>query len=173
MIKIRFVCAVFLFFALLSPLGNVSLACSLAANDCPAGQTCQASGGSATTGTCVSTTSDSGGAEKNGGGEAVFGGGGLTGGLENLSAEIEGGGTGIIEHKSIITVILSWVKLGLMLAGVIAFVAFVWAGFLYLTSFANEENAEKGKKIMVWAAIGIVIILFSYVLVNFFINASL
>ena len=56
---------------------------------------------------------------------------------------------------------------------IFAFVAFLWAGFLYITSFASEENNEKAKKIMTYAAIGIIVILLSYILTDFFINATI
>ncbi len=41
----------------------------------------------------------------------------------------------------------------------------VYAGFLMITSFTSEENIEKGKKILISAGIGFLIILFSYILV--------
>ena len=100
----------------------------------------------------------------------VFIGGGMDWGLNVLETMIPG--TGIISNPSFSIVVLAWVKFFLILAGIIAFIAFLWAGAMYLTSFANEENAEKGKKIMIYTAIGIIVILMSYVLVNLFINAS-
>ncbi len=100
----------------------------------------------------------------------VFIGGGMDWGLKVLETMIPG--TGIINNPSFSVVVLAWVKFFLILAGIIAFIAFLWAGAMYLTSFTNEENAEKGKKIMIYTAIGIIVILMSYVLVNLFINAS-
>jgi len=56
--------------------------------------------------------------------------------------------------------------------GIIAVVLFIWAGFLMMTSAGNDEAVEKGKKTMIWAAIGIIVILFAYVLVNFIIGVG-
>lgn len=100
----------------------------------------------------------------------VFVGGGMDWGLSVIGSMIPG--TGIIDNPSLIVVILAWVKFFLILAGIIAFIAFLWAGAMYLTSFINNEHAEKGKNAMIYAGIGIIIILMSYALVNLFINAS-
>lgn len=95
---------------------------------------------------------------------------GAGGGLTQLGTYIPG--TGIIPSDNLVAVILGWVKFALALVGTIAFVAFIWAGFLYITAFGNEENAEKGKKILIWTAIGIIIIIVSYALTSALINAS-
>jgi len=100
----------------------------------------------------------------------VFSGGGTDEGLRQLEEVLPG--TGVIDNPDIITVVLAWVKFALTLLGLAAFVAFVWAGGLYILAFLNEEGAETAKKVMVWAAIGIIIILMSYALVNLFITAT-
>jgi len=100
----------------------------------------------------------------------IFDGPGLEGGLDLLRPELEG--TGIGNKGGLVTAILFWVKILLIIAGVLAFVAFIWAGFLFITTFANEENNEKAKKIMIYAAIGIIVILVSYTLTNLFITAA-
>ncbi len=109
-------------------------------------------------------------AQGSGGHETVFEGGGLERGLEILKGLLPG--TGIPSDASLVVAILFWIKILLILSGIFAFVAFVWAGFLYITTFASEENNEKAKKVMVYAAIGIIVILMSYALTNLFINAS-
>lgn len=100
----------------------------------------------------------------------VFNGGGTDEGLQQLEEVLPG--TGVIDNPDIITVVLAWVKFGLTLLGLAAFVAFVWAGGLYILAFLNEEGAETAKKVMIWAAIGIIVILMSYALVNLFITAT-
>lgn len=52
------------------------------------------------------------------------------------------------------------------LVGVIALVMFVWGGLLWMTSAGNPERVEKGKKTLIWATIGIVVIFSAYALVN-------
>lgn len=95
----------------------------------------------------------------------VFSGGGLKKGLEILSGYIPG--LGIIESGSIIGTVFFLIKILLILAGLIAFIAFIWAGFLYITTFLKEDNNETAKKVMIYAAIGIVVILLSYSIVYF------
>jgi len=102
---------------------------------------------------------------------AVFTGGGATAGMNAVKSEISG--SGVIEEGNLIKVILGWVKFFLAILAVIAFIAFLWSGTLYITAFMNEENAETAKKVMMWTAIGIIIILLSYALTNAFIEAKL
>ncbi len=51
--------------------------------------------------------------------------------------------------------------------GSLALATFIYGGFIWMLSGGSPERIEKGKKILVWAVIGIVIILTSYVIVNF------
>lgn len=102
--------------------------------------------------------------------EPVFSGGGTDVGLKSVFDLLPG--SGLIQSDNLIEVILGWVRVILTLVGTLAFVAFVWAGFLYITSFANEENAEKAKKILIWTAIGIVVILLAYTFTSALINAN-
>ena len=91
-------------------------------------------------------------------------------GLEILLSFL--GGTGIIQGTSLVEVILAVVKVALTILGTIAFVAFVWAGGLYIFAFLNEENAETAKKVMIWTAVGIVVILLSYAITSFLITLT-
>ena len=101
---------------------------------------------------------------------SVFNGGGADAGLEEVEESL--GGSGLIRNNNLISVILAWVRVALALMGTIAFVAFVWAGFLYVTSFASEENAEKAKKVLIWTSIGIIVILLAYTFTSALINAD-
>lgn len=51
--------------------------------------------------------------------------------------------------------------------GSIAFVIFLWGGFLWMTSAGNQEKVTKGKNVILWAAIGLAVIFTSYALVTF------
>ena len=55
--------------------------------------------------------------------------------------------------------------------GLIAVVAIIYFGFLFLVSGGNDENIEKGKKGIIWVTIGILVILFAYVFVVFLISS--
>ena len=66
--------------------------------------------------------------------------------------------------------VINIIKIGLFLSGMIAVVFVIIGGFQYMTSGGNEENAEKGKKTLINAIIGIVIIVLSYVIINVIVN---
>lgn len=65
---------------------------------------------------------------------------------------------GIVEFVALIKFVLKF-------AAVIAFSAFVIGGGMMIFSFANEELVETGKKVLLDAAIGLVVIIISYALV--------
>jgi len=60
----------------------------------------------------------------------------------------------------------------LFFLGLIATVMVIYGGFLYITSGGDDSGAEKGKKILIYAAIGIIVILISYALVNTLLQAG-
>lgn len=64
--------------------------------------------------------------------------------------------------------IVVFVLLGI--SGAIAVVFVIIGGFQYLTSGGNEEAAEKGKKTLINAIIGTVIIIMAYVIINVIVN---
>lgn len=57
------------------------------------------------------------------------------------------------------------------LIGSIALLMFIYGGFTWLVSGGNSEKVKKGKDILIWSAIGLVIIFSSYALVNFVISS--
>lgn len=50
--------------------------------------------------------------------------------------------------------------------GFIATVMIIYGGILYVTSAGNDENVGKAKKILIYAIVGIVVILLSFAIVN-------
>ncbi len=54
--------------------------------------------------------------------------------------------------------------------GGFALLMFVWGGFEWLTSAGNQEKVKSGTQTMVWAAIGVVLVLGSYLLLSTFLN---
>lgn len=53
------------------------------------------------------------------------------------------------------------------LVGSIALAMFIWGGFTWMTASGNNEKVQKGKDIIIWAVIGLVVIFSAYALVNF------
>lgn len=62
--------------------------------------------------------------------------------------------------------ILTYLNFALIFLGLVAVAFVIYAGFLYVTSAGDDGAVEKGKKILIYAAIGIIVVLASYAIVN-------
>ncbi len=82
-----------------------------------------------------------------------------------------GFGTGGLSSASSLSELIgNGIRLFLTFAGAVAVVFVIVGGFMYITSAGNEEQAEKGKKTLINAIIGVVIIIMSYVIINVITN---
>lgn len=52
------------------------------------------------------------------------------------------------------------------LSGTIALIMFIYGGIVWMTSAGNTEAITKGKKTLVWAILGIIIIMSAFVIVR-------
>jgi len=59
----------------------------------------------------------------------------------------------------------------LAITGSLALAMFVWGGFLWVTSAGNQEKVKKGKDAMLWATVGLLVILFSYTFIVLVVGA--
>ncbi|OGY78759.1 MAG: hypothetical protein A3B74_03145 [Candidatus Kerfeldbacteria bacterium RIFCSPHIGHO2_02_FULL_42_14] len=64
-------------------------------------------------------------------------------------------------------IIVNVIKAFLGVLGVLALVIFIYGGLLLLISGGNTEMLSKGKRTLVWAIIGLAIILSSYGILKF------
>jgi hypothetical protein len=55
--------------------------------------------------------------------------------------------------------------------GSLALFMMVWGGFQWLTSAGSKDKVEKGTKTMMWALIGVIVVLASYIMVDAVLNA--
>ena len=62
------------------------------------------------------------------------------------------------------------IKSALGVIGGLALVMMVWGGFQWLASAGNPEKVKKGSSTMIWAIVGLVLALGSYVLVGTILN---
>ena len=67
--------------------------------------------------------------------------------------------------------IKSWLEgdvtnLLLAIATGVAIIMMIYGGYLYLTAFGNEEQAEKGKKTIMWVVVGLVVIIIAKLIIN-------
>lgn len=74
--------------------------------------------------------------------------------------KISGGATDI---RSLVLTIVNTV---LTFLGVVAVIMIIYGGMLYVTAAGAQEKIDKGKKILMYTVIGIVIIMLSFVIVN-------
>lgn len=79
---------------------------------------------------------------------------------DNPVAELTGG-TGSIRQ-----LVLTIINFALGFLGLLAVLMVIYAGFLYVSSAGNQEKIDEAKKILMYAVVGIVIIMISFALVN-------
>ncbi|MEA3398474.1 MAG: pilin [Patescibacteria group bacterium] len=53
------------------------------------------------------------------------------------------------------------------IVGSLALVMFIYGGFTWMLAAGNNEKVQKGKDILIWATIGLVVIFSAYALVKF------
>ena len=81
------------------------------------------------------------------------------------------GNTGLPEDANITEFILRIINILLGVVGLIAVLFLIIGGFRYITAGGNEETAESGKKTIINAIIGIIIVILSFVIVRVISNA--
>ncbi len=84
-----------------------------------------------------------------------------------LTNPIGVGQTGTTEASDIIGTVIR-VMLGII--GGLTLLMFVWGGFQWLTSAGSPEKIKSGMQTMVWAVIGVMLVLASYLLLSTFLS---
>ncbi len=69
--------------------------------------------------------------------------------------------------------IVNFLNFLLTFLGLIAIAFIIYAGFLFIVAGGDEEQVGKAKKIIIYAGIGIIVILLSYAIVEFFVSVGL
>lgn len=62
------------------------------------------------------------------------------------------------------------ISAALGLVGSLALAMFIFGGFLWMTAAGSPDKVKKGRDVMIWAVLGLIIIFSSYTLVNFVLN---
>jgi hypothetical protein len=62
--------------------------------------------------------------------------------------------------------VLTFLNFFLGFLGLLAVIMVIYGGIMYVTAAGEQDKADKGKKIIMYAIVGIVIILLSFALVN-------
>lgn len=80
------------------------------------------------------------------------------------------------ETTDLPTIIGIIIKAALGIIGAITLLMFVWGGTILVTSAGNPEKVKKGSGAMLWAAIGVLVVFGSYLIVNrlitFFVSSA-
>jgi hypothetical protein len=69
-------------------------------------------------------------------------------------------------------IVLAIVNFFLGFLGLLTVIMVIYGGFLYVSSAGNEESTGKAKKILLYSAMGILIIIVSFALVNTILGAA-
>ena len=85
-------------------------------------------------------------------------------GVEEIKEAL--GETGVTAEADIGNLILKYVNFALPYLALAAFIGFVYAGFLYVTAYGNDEQIQKSKKIIIYAVIGLIVVILSYSIVQ-------
>jgi hypothetical protein len=80
------------------------------------------------------------------------------------------GSGGLTSNTSLPQLIAYVIQLMLLFAGGVAIVFVIIGGYQYITSGGNEESAEKGRKTLTNAIIGVIIIILSYTIITVIAN---
>ena len=74
----------------------------------------------------------------------------------------------VVSTGNVRDLVIKYVNFALPLLALAAFAGFVYAGFLYVTAYGGEEQVGKAKKVMIYAVIGLVLVILSYSIVQLF-----
>lgn len=72
--------------------------------------------------------------------------------------------------REIPTIVGDAVRIALGVVGAIALALFVYGGFVWMSAGGNSARVGKGREILVWASIGLIVIFLSYAILQFIIN---
>lgn len=97
---------------------------------------------------------------------AVLYGPGIKGGNAITGQTLSGAG---IVKGDIRDTLLGWVRMLTSIAAILAVVAVIWGGVLMIASVGDDGRRDLGKKVIIYAIVGLFIIAGAYALVNLFI----
>ena len=75
-------------------------------------------------------------------------------------------------ETSLREIVLTMINFFLTFLGIVAVIMIIYAGVIYTTSGGEDEKMQTAKKTIMYAAIGLVIVLLSYAIVNMIVGAG-
>ena len=76
---------------------------------------------------------------------------------------------GVVEG-SLLDLLFQALRVFLIFLAVIALAALIWGGVLYIISLGNDQDIQKAKKIIIYAIVGLVVVMLAGLVVNVVIN---
>lgn len=78
--------------------------------------------------------------------------------------------TGVVETKRFSELLLQWTNFTLPYITIGAVIVLIYGGILFVSAAGNEDKLTKGKTIIIWTVIGLLLVLSSYAIVNTLVN---
>lgn len=101
---------------------------------------------------------------------SIFDGAGLRGGLGIAQGNLNG--SGIRMDANLVIVIVSIINAVLPYAAIATLVALVTAGFFFILGFGSDTAIQRAKKIMIWSIVGLIVILFAFIITQFILELA-
>jgi hypothetical protein len=70
------------------------------------------------------------------------------------------------KYCNVESVYIKVINISLYAIGAVAVIMIIYGGYMYMTARGNEEQAKKGRSILIWAILGLVVVLAAAALVN-------
>ena len=70
------------------------------------------------------------------------------------------------QYCSVESLYEKFINTALYAIGIVAVIALIYGGYLYMTARGNEAQVKQGRQVLTWAIIGLVIVLAAAVIVN-------
>lgn len=83
-----------------------------------------------------------------------------------VSAQFETPGGTNLPQGSLIGILTNFMNWLLMIVGILGVIGFVIAGIFYLTAAGDEDNIDKGKKLMVASITGVIVALLGLIVIR-------
>ncbi len=80
------------------------------------------------------------------------------------------GGTNVVAsvpwYCSVPDVYTKFINVAMFAVGIVAVLAIIYGGYLYMTAQSNEAQRKKGRDVLTWAVIGLVVVIAAAVIVD-------
>lgn len=85
------------------------------------------------------------------------------------------GGSGVVGdlpiYCSVGSVYTKFLNIAMFAVGIVAVIAVIFGGYLYMTAGANDAQRKKGRDVLTWAILGLIVVILAAVIVNVVIRA--